>query len=113
MFSAVMPNSSYSTLAGAEAPKWSIPMATPAEPTYRSHPKVEAASIDTRAVTSAGSTRLPIRRVLALEQFPTRQRDHPGRHALAGKRVRRREGDLHLGPGGHEDDVRPAVRERP
>ena len=43
-------------LAGAEAPKVSMPMTTPLDPTYLSHPRVEPASRDTLAVTSRGST---------------------------------------------------------
>src|SRR5437763_15323562 len=42
--------------AGADMPKRSMPKATPLSPTQRDQPKVAAASIDMRAVTSGGST---------------------------------------------------------
>src|SRR6185369_16830040 len=41
---------------GADAPKWSMPIAMPWEPMYRSQPHVEPASTDTRALIDAGST---------------------------------------------------------
>ncbi len=37
---------------GAEAPKWSTPIIRPSSPTIRSHPKVAAASIETRGIPS-------------------------------------------------------------
>ena len=39
-------------MSGAEAPKVFIPIVRPALPAYRSHPKVEACSIEIRAVTA-------------------------------------------------------------
>src|SRR4051794_38765937 len=50
------PNFLWSSLSGADAPNVSIPIIRPDEPTYRSHPKVEACSIAMRAVTPAGKT---------------------------------------------------------
>ena len=44
--SGVMPNFSYSTGPGAEAPKVSTPMAMPLGPMWRSHPKVDPACRD-------------------------------------------------------------------
>src|SRR5260370_3805631 len=50
------PKCFWSSLRGAEAPNVFIPMIRPDVPTYRSHPKVEACSTATRAVTLGGST---------------------------------------------------------
>src|SRR5262249_52043974 len=50
------PNLICSSLSGADAPNVFIPIIRPELPTYRSHPKVDACSIEIRAVTFAGST---------------------------------------------------------
>ena len=44
MFSTVNPNFSKRTLAGAEAPKWSIPITSPLSPTYLYHVDLAPAS---------------------------------------------------------------------
>ncbi len=49
--SEVRPNFSYRTSIGAEAPKWSTPIACPRGPTYRSQPREVPASRETRTVT--------------------------------------------------------------
>src|SRR5258707_4290295 len=50
------PNSRWSSLSGAEAPNVFIAITWTDLPTYRSHPKVEACAIATRALTPGGST---------------------------------------------------------
>ena len=55
---------------------------------------------------SLGQNRFPVDRVLALEQLPAGQSHHSRSYSLACERVRRRQRDLHLGPGGHEDHLR-------
>ena len=55
-FSGVNPNFFCSSPSGADAPNVSIPIATPASPTYRAHPSVDPCSTDTRAATDEGST---------------------------------------------------------
>ena len=54
--SGVNPNFSRRCFSGADAPNVSMPMIAPPSPTYRSHPKVDACSIATRAFTDGGST---------------------------------------------------------
>src|SRR6185503_1247895 len=51
------PNFLWSSLSGAEEPNVFMPMTRPDEPTYRSHPKVDACSTATRAFTFGGSTK--------------------------------------------------------
>src|SRR5207302_3646838 len=50
------PNFLWSSLSGAEAPNVFMPMTRPDVPTYRSHPRVDACSTATRALTSGAST---------------------------------------------------------
>ena len=52
----VKPNFSASTLAGAEAPKWSSPMRSPHRPVKRSQPRVVPASTLARLQKAGGST---------------------------------------------------------
>src|SRR5205823_1292200 len=52
--SAVKPNFSSTTSPGADAPKCSIEMESPSSPTHCFHPSLTPASIETRALTSAG-----------------------------------------------------------
>src|SRR5262245_32871438 len=54
--SGVKPNFFCSSFSGAEAPNVFMPSARPPVPTYRSQPKVDATSTDTRAVTADGRT---------------------------------------------------------
>ena len=54
--SGLNPNFFWSSLSGAEAPNVFMPMMRPSNPVYRSHPKVEACSTATRALTLGGST---------------------------------------------------------
>ena len=56
IFSTVKPNSLNSLLAGALAPKWSIPMALSALPVHLPQPMVEPASMEIRLVTLLGKT---------------------------------------------------------
>src|SRR5438132_9982870 len=67
------PNFLWSSLSGAEAPKVFMPMMWPEAPTYRSHPKVEACSTATRAVTLGGSTLSPVLLGLVVEDVPGRE----------------------------------------
>src|SRR4029434_8612603 len=50
------PNLLCNSFNGAEAPNVFMPMTSPVEPTYRSHPKVEPCSTATRAFTFGGNT---------------------------------------------------------
>ena len=54
--SGVNPNFFCNSFSGADDPKVFMPNAFPLGPTYRSQPKVELASTDTRAVTADGRT---------------------------------------------------------
>src|SRR5262249_35448817 len=54
--SGVKPNFFCNSFSGADAPKVFMPNVFPPSPTYRSQPKVELASTDTRAVTAEGRT---------------------------------------------------------
>src|SRR5260370_4883262 len=56
--STVKPNFLSNSFNGAEAPKVFMPKRTPSAPVKRSHPKVEACSTETRAVTLGGITLL-------------------------------------------------------
>ena len=53
---AVNPNSRNRVAASADAPKWSIPMISPASPTMSRQPWGTPASTETRALTAAGRT---------------------------------------------------------
>src|ERR671914_396459 len=55
-FSGVKPKCSYRSFCGADAPKLVMPTWAPSSVVQRSHPKVAAASTDTRARTDGGST---------------------------------------------------------
>ena len=50
------PNFLWSSFSGADAPNVFMPIMRPDLPTYRSHPKVDACSTATRAVTFGGRT---------------------------------------------------------
>src|SRR5881397_796103 len=54
--SGVNPNMVCTSFRGADEPKVCIPIVAPSVPTNRSQPRVDASSIETRAVISGGST---------------------------------------------------------
>src|SRR3954463_6837259 len=100
--SPVKPKCSYSTLAGAEAPKPSMATTSPCSPTQRCQPSGLAASTATRARTAAGST--PARRqhavavglVLLGEAVQAGHAHKPHLHALGGEDLERVVGDVDL-----------------
>ena len=92
--------------ASADAPKWSIPMISPASPTMSRQPWGTPASTETRALTAAGRTFSRYPGGLLVEPFTARHRHDAGRDARLLERLASLDGELHLGAGGHEDHVR-------
>ena len=82
-----------------------MPMMRPEAPTYRSHPKVEACSIATRAVDVGRQHAVPIFLCLVLEDIPGRHRDDARADALGEQVLVSIHGKTDFTAGGDEDHL--------
>ena len=91
-------------------PKRSIPKVTPLSPTQRDQPKVAAASMDMRAVTSGGSDLVAIRLRLLGKERPTRHGNDPRVYALRIEQLLRFERERDFGSCRDQDEIGQPVR---